>query len=141
MIRPLGPEVCPSHFLLRNRTSGPKGHNDDNVCAGDKSPAYHEGEFFRTLFNRVRCSSTQLENLLPLGQRPIDQATPSTNPYDSHGCVVGLVCERKLIHRVHDGLDHVAGGIRIAFGCCFTEALGAPFAMSWVERFNHSICI
>ena len=32
----------------KNRTSGPKGHKDDNVYAGDKSPAYPE--FFRSLF-------------------------------------------------------------------------------------------
>jgi hypothetical protein len=29
-----------------NRTSGPKGYKDDNVYAGDKSPAYPEVEFF-----------------------------------------------------------------------------------------------
>jgi hypothetical protein len=28
------------------RTSGPKGLKDDNVYAGDKSPAYPEGDFF-----------------------------------------------------------------------------------------------
>ncbi len=26
---------------VKSRTSGPKGHKDDNVHAGDKSPAYH----------------------------------------------------------------------------------------------------
>jgi hypothetical protein len=34
----------------KNRTSGPKGHEDDNVYAGDKSPAYPEDEFFCSLF-------------------------------------------------------------------------------------------
>ena len=29
----------------KSRTSGPKGHNDDNVYAGDKSPAYPKDEF------------------------------------------------------------------------------------------------
>ncbi len=31
----------------KNRTSGPKGRKDDNVYAGDKSPAYPKTEFFR----------------------------------------------------------------------------------------------
>jgi len=35
----------------KNRTSGPKGHRYDNVYAGDKSPAYPETEFFRSLFS------------------------------------------------------------------------------------------
>jgi hypothetical protein len=35
----------------KNRTSGPKGHKDANVYAGDKSPAYPENEFFRSLFS------------------------------------------------------------------------------------------
>jgi hypothetical protein len=34
----------------KNRTSGPKGHNDDKVYAGDKSPAYPKDEVFRNLF-------------------------------------------------------------------------------------------
>jgi hypothetical protein len=29
----------------KNDTSGPKGHEDDNVYAGDKSPAYPVTEF------------------------------------------------------------------------------------------------
>jgi hypothetical protein len=29
----------------KNHTSGPKGRKDDNVCAGDKSPAYPKTEF------------------------------------------------------------------------------------------------
>ncbi len=29
----------------KNRTSGPKGHKDDDVHTGDKSPAYPETEF------------------------------------------------------------------------------------------------
>jgi hypothetical protein len=33
----------------KNRTSGPKGHKGDNVYARDKSPAYPETEFFRSL--------------------------------------------------------------------------------------------
>jgi hypothetical protein len=37
----------------KNRTSGPKGRKDDNVCAGDKSPAYPKTEFFRSLFSRA----------------------------------------------------------------------------------------
>jgi hypothetical protein len=37
----------------KNLTSGPKGHKDDNVYAGDKSPAYPEGESFRSLFSRA----------------------------------------------------------------------------------------
>jgi hypothetical protein len=46
IIRPLGPEVCSSHLLpAKNRTSGPKGHKDDIVYAGDKSPAYPEDGF------------------------------------------------------------------------------------------------
>jgi hypothetical protein len=32
-------------------TSGPKGLKDGNVYAGDKSPAYPEDEFFRSLFS------------------------------------------------------------------------------------------
>jgi hypothetical protein len=32
--------------LAKSFTSGPKGHKDDNGYAGDKSPAYHEVEFF-----------------------------------------------------------------------------------------------
>jgi hypothetical protein len=36
----------------KNRTSGPKGHKDDKVYAGDKSPAYPEDEFFRSCFTR-----------------------------------------------------------------------------------------
>jgi hypothetical protein len=51
IIRPLGPEVCSSHFSAKNRTSGPKGREDDKVYAGDKSPAYPEDEFFRSLFS------------------------------------------------------------------------------------------
>jgi hypothetical protein len=35
----------------KNRTSGPKGHKDDKVYAGDKSPAYPEDEFFHSLFS------------------------------------------------------------------------------------------
>jgi hypothetical protein len=35
----------------KNRTSGPKGRKSNNVHAGDKSPAYPEGEFFRSLFS------------------------------------------------------------------------------------------
>jgi hypothetical protein len=35
--------------LAKNRTSGPKGHKYDNAYAGDKSPAYPETEFFRSL--------------------------------------------------------------------------------------------
>jgi hypothetical protein len=27
-------------YMSRKRTSGPEGHDDDNVYAGDKSPAY-----------------------------------------------------------------------------------------------------
>ncbi len=33
----------------KNRTSGPKGHKDGDVNAGDKSPAYPEDAFFRSL--------------------------------------------------------------------------------------------
>ena len=40
-------------LLAKNRTSGPKGHKGDNVYAGDKSPAYHQAEFFRSLFSRA----------------------------------------------------------------------------------------
>jgi hypothetical protein len=32
-----------------SRIIGPKGHEDDNVYAGDKSPAYPQDEFFRSL--------------------------------------------------------------------------------------------
>jgi hypothetical protein len=35
----------------KGHTSGPKGHKDDNVYAGDESPAYPEDEFFRSLFS------------------------------------------------------------------------------------------
>jgi hypothetical protein len=35
----------------KNRTSGPKGHKRNSVCAGDKSPAYPKDEFFRSLFS------------------------------------------------------------------------------------------
>jgi hypothetical protein len=28
----------------KNRTSGPKGHKDDNVYTGDKSPAYPDDQ-------------------------------------------------------------------------------------------------
>ena len=28
------------HLFRENRSSGPKGHEDDDVYAGDKSPAY-----------------------------------------------------------------------------------------------------
>jgi hypothetical protein len=38
MLFPLAP--------AKNRTSGPKGHKDDNVYAGDKSPAYPEETSF-----------------------------------------------------------------------------------------------
>jgi hypothetical protein len=34
---------------LEKKTSGPKGHEDRNVYAGDKSPAYPVGEFLRSL--------------------------------------------------------------------------------------------
>jgi hypothetical protein len=37
----------------KNRTSGPKGYEDDNVYAGDKSPAYPEDESFRTTKRRT----------------------------------------------------------------------------------------
>jgi hypothetical protein len=38
---PSGPEVCSSDLVLRKKhTSGPKGQMDDNMWAGDKSPAY-----------------------------------------------------------------------------------------------------
>jgi hypothetical protein len=30
----------------KSPTSGPKGHKDDDVYAGDKSPAYPRTEFF-----------------------------------------------------------------------------------------------
>jgi hypothetical protein len=33
----------------KNRTSGPKGHKDGDVLCRDKSPAYPEDEFFRSL--------------------------------------------------------------------------------------------
>jgi hypothetical protein len=34
----------------KNRTSGPKDRKDDNICAGDKSPAaYPKTEFFRSM--------------------------------------------------------------------------------------------
>jgi hypothetical protein len=36
--------------LAKDRPSGPEGHKDDNAYAGDKSPAYPEDEFFRSLF-------------------------------------------------------------------------------------------
>jgi hypothetical protein len=42
-------------FLARyrkKRTSGPKGHEDDNPDAGSNSPAYPDTEFFRSLQNR-----------------------------------------------------------------------------------------
>jgi hypothetical protein len=34
---------------FKERTSGPEGHKDDNVYAGDKSPAYPKTEFLRNL--------------------------------------------------------------------------------------------
>ena len=58
--------------------------------------------------------------------------------YDSHRRIVGLALG-KPIHRLHDGLDHAAGGPRIAFRRGHTEARGTPFAMRWVEGFDHSI--
>jgi hypothetical protein len=33
-------------------SQGLKGHKDDKDYAGDKSPAYPEDEFFRSLFSR-----------------------------------------------------------------------------------------
>ena len=32
----------------KNRTSGPEGPKDENVYAGDESPAYPEGVVFRS---------------------------------------------------------------------------------------------
>jgi hypothetical protein len=36
---------------FKERTSGPKGHKDDNVYAVDKSPAYPKTDFFRSLYS------------------------------------------------------------------------------------------
>jgi hypothetical protein len=40
--------------------TGSRGRKDDDVCAGDKSPAYFKTEFFRSLFSAV----TELRDLV-----------------------------------------------------------------------------
>ena len=58
IMRPSGPEVlsiCPG----KKPTSGPKGHNDDNVDAGDKSPDYPETEL------SISCLPVRLVQRLP----------------------------------------------------------------------------
>ena len=44
------------------RTSVPKGHKDANVYAGDKSPAYPQAEFFRSLWSRAPFVHLQVED-------------------------------------------------------------------------------
>jgi hypothetical protein len=47
---------------VKNRTSGPKGHKDDNVYAENKSPAYPKEEFFRSLLRRLGRTLHPAEN-------------------------------------------------------------------------------
>jgi hypothetical protein len=69
----------------KNRTSGPKGHKDDKVYAGDKSPAYPEDEpvkpssaiSFTAQLNRLRKNSTPRSGEVGTGFSPyINPAEP-----------------------------------------------------------------